>query len=628
MTLLLYYSIAPDLTEEQRIEIEKQIIQDRQTIHFFVGKIKGKIKVVTVAIAFGAVVWFSNPKKADAISIRPPVIRSRALLDENQLRSKSDFDVQIAEPIPRRPDRVIFRSPKEIVYWLYATNPRGEIDPELIYVVKNLRGGSWAGAVVCALLFIALYVANTHGFVRNYPNLGGGARKVLQPNDVQHKYPPILHILNPPRVSYGDRPGGSSLYSENSQSSREELTQVTTEHVKTQKQVSGFIKNGQVDLNQAFTEVNRRASRINSETFDCSFERFKALATECGEIDDGSVREAITILHGEMLGYYKNAERLDYGPNIRGLDFKVEGLGQFSHISHADAKNAVGSAIQEADGFTPNIWKQGKKIAKRSVWQKKYWVQGGQGSQKDGVRADADLPQTKDNVLTVVDTFDVPLYEKQHMNAAVDFGAQDNIINFIILNKNTNIKKKMNKSLQSIIDHYKNGQIETRNLQVKNEKFLTEVIRDERLVSSSFKNLRLINLNFTNVNFNSSFFTECLFENCIFEGGSLQDAEFENCKMINCQITNCNLTRVDFTETTFNKCCFEKVKKGCLVKAWFESCDFINTNFKDFEGMPLVQTAVVDSTFSKFDKSIEFKGEFFLTDILHSVKGINQMFIE
>lgn len=186
----------------------------------------------------------------------------------------------------------------------------------------------------------------------------------------------------------------------------------------------------------------------------------------------------------------------------------------------------------------------------------------------------------------------------------------------------------MNKSLQSIIDHYKNGQIETRNLQVKNEKFLTEVIRDERLLSSSFKNLRLINLNFTNVNFNSSFFTECLFENCIFEGGSLQDAEFENCKMINCQIINCNLTRVDFTETTFNKCCFEKVKKGCLVKAWFESCDFINTNFKDFEGMPLVQTAVVDSTFSKFDKSIEFKGEFFLTDILHSVKGINQMFIE
>ena len=33
----------------------------------------------------------------------------------------------------------------------------------------------------------------------------------------------------------------------------------------------------------------------------------------------------------------------------------------------------------------------------------------------------------------------------------------------------------MNKSLQDIIDHYKNGLLETRNLQISNEKFLNEV---------------------------------------------------------------------------------------------------------------------------------------------------------
>ena len=186
----------------------------------------------------------------------------------------------------------------------------------------------------------------------------------------------------------------------------------------------------------------------------------------------------------------------------------------------------------------------------------------------------------------------------------------------------------MNKSLQNIIDRYKNGLLETQNLQISNEKFLTEVICDERLNSSSFKNLSLINLNFTNIDFESSFFKECLFKNCIFESTSLQDAEFENCNLINCQIKNCNLTRVDFTETTFDKCYFEKVEKGCLVKGWFEACDFLATNFKGFEGMSLIQTAVVDSKFSKFNKSIEFKGEFFLIDILHSGNGINEMFIE
>ena len=186
----------------------------------------------------------------------------------------------------------------------------------------------------------------------------------------------------------------------------------------------------------------------------------------------------------------------------------------------------------------------------------------------------------------------------------------------------------MNKSLQDIIDNYKNGLLETRNLQIRNEKFLTEVICDERLYSSYFENLSLINLNFTNINFESSFFKECLFKNCIFESTSLQDAEFENCNLINCQIKNSNLTRVDFTETTFDKCCFEKVEEGCLVKGWFESCNFLDTNFKGFEGMPLLQTALVDSKFSKFNKSIEFKGEFFLADILDGGNGIDEMFIE
>ena len=44
----------------------------------------------------------------------------------------------------------------------------------------------------------------------------------------------------------------------------------------------------------------------------------------------------------------------------------------------------------------------------------------------------------------------------------------------------------MNKSLLNIIDRYKNGELETRNLQVKNEKFLTEVINDKYLTSSLF----------------------------------------------------------------------------------------------------------------------------------------------
>jgi uncharacterized protein YjbI with pentapeptide repeats len=186
----------------------------------------------------------------------------------------------------------------------------------------------------------------------------------------------------------------------------------------------------------------------------------------------------------------------------------------------------------------------------------------------------------------------------------------------------------MKKPLQNMIDRYKNGLLETRNLQIMDENFSDETIYDERLFSSTFKNSSFLNLNFTNVNFEFSFFQKCLFKNCIFESSSLQETEFKNCSLRNCQIRNWNLSKVDFTETTFDKCCFQRVEKGSLVKGWFESCHFLDTNFKGFEGMPLIQTAVVDSKFSKFNKSIEFEGEFFLIDILYPENGIEGMFLE
>lgn len=42
-----------------------------------------------------------------------------------------------------------------------------------------------------------------------------------------------------------------------------------------------------------------------------------------------------------MHGYYKNVRHLDYEPNLKGLDFKLDGLGKFENITHAEAKNVV-----------------------------------------------------------------------------------------------------------------------------------------------------------------------------------------------------------------------------------------------------------------------------------------------
>jgi hypothetical protein len=162
------------------------------------------------------------------------------------------------------------------------------------------------------------------GFVLNNLKPGWGLDQTnpFQPPQLATadiRYPPIYDLLSSRRTCYADRPGGSQIMrmgEMNPQSSREQLTQVSTDVVATKPQISKFIANGKVDLNQAFSEVNRRAARIGCENFDCSFERLKALATECGVIRENTVREAITILQGEIEGYYKNARRVDYGTDV------------------------------------------------------------------------------------------------------------------------------------------------------------------------------------------------------------------------------------------------------------------------------------------------------------------------
>ena len=68
--------------------------------------------------------------------------------------------------------------------------------------------------------------------------------------------------------------------------------------------MSGFVKNGKVDLQKCLNELDRRATEIGCTNFECSLERFIALATEDGKLTRGTAREAITILQGEMEGYY------------------------------------------------------------------------------------------------------------------------------------------------------------------------------------------------------------------------------------------------------------------------------------------------------------------------------------
>ena len=180
--------------------------------------------------------------------------------------------------------------------------------------------------------------------------------------------------------------------------------------------------------------MNRRALVIGCENFDCSFERFKNLATKGGETNTGSTRDAISVLEGEMRGYYRNAHREDYGPNVTGLDFIVKGLGEFDQITHVEVKGVVSSSIRPK----PTLIKQAKKYVKRIKYQRDFW--SNKTKVNEGIthiRLNAGLPKSPDHVLALYDLWDVGIPEKSTLsNAITAFSGNDT--NRIFLNNNIN----------------------------------------------------------------------------------------------------------------------------------------------------------------------------------------------
>ena len=201
-------------------------------------------------------------------------------------------------------------------------------------------------------------------------------------------------------------------------------------------QVSDFVKNGRLNLREAFNEVQRRALEIGCDNFECSLERFRALATEGKLHTKNSVREAITVLNGEMLGFYRNAEREYYGKGVYGPDFKVIGQGEYSHV---EVKNPVGSDIEKAyrNGYS-DIVKQGNKIGDKLSKQQSKWSNATFRASLSNLDPNAAFPQSPTNTLWLVDEFDVPISEKMIVQNAVENNCT-NTSNVIFINNETNI---------------------------------------------------------------------------------------------------------------------------------------------------------------------------------------------
>ena len=252
-----------------------------------------------------------------------------------------------------------------------------------------------------------------HNFQRNNANHGRLGYKPTEGNPFSHRGPKSITAR--------------FLYSENSAC--------------TQTQITGFLKeDGTVDLKKCVSELNRKASKLNQKNFECSIKRFENLATENGELKPGSAREAMSALQGEIMDFYENTHRIDYGPGISGPDFGVKGKGEYKHITHLEVKGAVGSAILKSSGQGSSLSRHGKNIGKKIRWQTNQWSDSDtvQSMGFDNVNLTA-LPKSQNNILALVDLVDVgQLNEKSFLEAKIlkTLKKNDTNINLVFINNN------------------------------------------------------------------------------------------------------------------------------------------------------------------------------------------------
>lgn len=273
--------------------------------------IKGKRIIVIFSLA--TVVWFSDCESVSAISLPlPPTPVVRVLP-----RYEQKFTIKINKIIPNRKPIITFntKTTDEVLISAYLTNPRLSSNPEVLKLLEDLRGGTWGLLGTAAFIgFMVIVFSMVESFMPQLvpPGLhnGNGIDPFQLPGGGVHRYPPHYNFFFPRRTSFADRPNGSQLMAKmNKKSMLKELRQIAKNGISKGLQASNFLTNGQVDLTKCMDEVKRRASELGCKNFNCTLERFKLLATENGKLSVNQVREAITVLHGEMLGLYTNAER-------------------------------------------------------------------------------------------------------------------------------------------------------------------------------------------------------------------------------------------------------------------------------------------------------------------------------
>lgn len=395
-------------------EIVKIHLKNGQLFFTIKGQVTSKNKEILLTSAIILAILFGKPSESKAIGIP---LRVSSVPEIN--RPVTQHSYQYAPTVIPKLDKVTFSNYTQLPTFLYLIDDKFIKTPQIHKLITKLRGGSSLELATALIIIIVIWQIAGVGF--------GGAFQlpIVHPNGGIHR-PPNGGVQQ--QINHPKHGGKIRVWMSQSGQCRAD-----------QMQISSFVKNGKVDLQQCYDEAVRRARSMDCSNWNCDFKRFQSLATENGQVTETSAREAITVLNGEMLGFYENAERVFYGKGVTGPDFKVTGKGVYSHVTHVEIKNPVGSIIEKAscNGYS-DLVKQGNKIGDKLSKQQIKWSNENFRKSLSNIDLNAPFPQDPANVLGLVDEFDVPISEKSIVQNAI----QTNCVNassVIFINNQTNI---------------------------------------------------------------------------------------------------------------------------------------------------------------------------------------------
>jgi nitrate reductase NapE component len=261
MTALLYISYSSHLSEDEKLIIDTQVSKNLETVFI-------------VVMIFGSVFWFSDIEPAEGMGFSVPPTRVERVQRDYNYKS----EVKVAPTVKPKLDKITFIKYRDLPVCIFMMDERFLQTSEASKLINKIRGGGLieaATALVLVLLMWQILGVGIDGYGFQIPIVG--------PQGVPHRPANggLQQQMNHPKH------GGGRITVRMPQTK-------TTQCSAHRPQIFDFIKNGKVDLHDCYDEVKRRASEIGCTDFECSFNRFKKLATENGKVTYVSAKEAIT----------------------------------------------------------------------------------------------------------------------------------------------------------------------------------------------------------------------------------------------------------------------------------------------------------------------------------------------